>query len=216
MSLFLGPIHHWIYQKIERRHRRVNEMVRTVRERHGEALLEGSGIPAAGLGELNDGQPLESLVRGFGIHDFLQQQIGAVECAEGSLLKAACANGDRDAVLEDLKAAVHAFGKREAEACLAASEEPLDLPALIDSLHLEAMPCSPVVEGATNDGTFVYRHVQCPHLANWQAIGVEPELMCAVERSWLAGIAETLGCRHEPVSSLLGGANVCEDRFSSQ
>lgn len=218
MSLFLGPVHHWMYQKIERRYRRLDHLLRRLVELHGAGAIAGSELPAAGLGELNDGTPLESLVQGFGIHDFLQQQINAVEQAEARLLRAVCdnLNGSHDKALEDLYSAARDFGRTSAREQIGepAAGEVVNLQVLVDTLHLEAMPCTPVAEGANDGEDFVYRHVQCPHLENWQAAGAEPALMCQLERAWLAGIAEAAGHDHTPGTTIIDGAKACEDRFT--
>ena len=78
----------------------------------------------------------------------------------------------------------------------------------------EAMPCTPVAEGASDSDGFVYRHVQCPHLPNWQAAGADAGIMCQLERAWLGGIADATGHTHTPGPNVLEGARACEDRFT--
>ena len=76
MSAFLGPIHHWLFNKIQFQDQMVENVI-AYAETFGRAENLREQL-AARYGELEK-QPLEEIIDGSNIHGWLQDRVTVVE-----------------------------------------------------------------------------------------------------------------------------------------
>ncbi|MGK7346269.1 MAG: hypothetical protein ACNS63_10740 [Candidatus Nitrospinota bacterium M3_3B_026] len=186
MSAFLGPIHYWMFKKIQ-----------TLESR---AFAIASALEAAGRGgevkELSDeygdrleGQDLEAILGDNPIHQFLSGLIARVEVLESKLVEAA--GDDFGKALE----AAGEHGEKTAQAALenaAAPENFEQMYQIINDYQLEGMPCDPGAEVGMTNGVMRYDHSTCNHLPNWRFTGVDVGRMCDITNAWLNGFIKGL------------------------
>ena len=72
MSKFLGPIHYWLYEKIQLQERLVDRILTVNKEQHWHEGLEELLAESCGIVER---QPLEEIIDTDNIHGWLQEQI---------------------------------------------------------------------------------------------------------------------------------------------
>lgn len=129
MSMFLGPIHHWLYGKIEKQ----------------EALTEVVAHYAQANGLIEDGAvytkvllPLEEAIDETNIHGWLQGTINDAESRFAEMIEAINANEDH---LEEICDVAYDFGKQHA---LPADVTAAEAYQEFDSFFVNGMPCDMV------------------------------------------------------------------------
>lgn len=186
MSAFLGPIHYWMFKKIQ-----------TVESR---AFAVASALEAAGRGgevrKLLDeygarleGRDLAEILGDNPIHQFLSGLIAKVEVLESRLVEAA-----GDDFGKALKAAEE-HGAKTAETALENAAKPENFEQMyqiINDYQLEGMPCDPGAEVGMTNGVMRYDHSTCNHMPNWRFTGVDVGRMCDLANAWLSGFIKGL------------------------
>lgn len=213
MSMFLGPIHHWLYNKIRIGAERALAIEDAFRHAFG---AEADPI----LQEVDDsypafptGLPLEDIIGDSPIHAFLQGLIGMVERREGALVKAFTERFGEKAKDAALKAAADE-GRRvgkEAKGEIVDGDIESVFRALYDR-QLDGMPCDQGAQPEFQRNRVLIRQTECLHSDNWKATGAPLDVMCAITGSWikgfLSGAAPELDYKVE--QSVIGGAAECQ------
>lgn len=200
MSAFLGPIHHWLYNKIQLQEELIGTILNT-------AAQEGWDIPTVeGIGA--DGvnpalPPLEGSIDLGNIHGWLQWQIGLSEAKYAQLVSGLLVAGPgRISVLEKT---AYAFGQRHSIDAPAGPASAYQ--ALNDSL-LDGMPCDQVNQiTAQGEDSLSWKRTERLHDIYWTQAGGDAEVYYML-RSWIiAGMLDGSG-----VSFLTCGDGVFELR----
>lgn len=180
MSAFLGPIHHWLYHKIQLQEELLGDILDL-------AVRNGWDLPA--VEELDPTAPsalppLESSVDLTNIHGWLQGQITASETRYAQLVTGLLA-GDpaRRSVLEET---AFAFGQRQA---IPARTDVDGAYQIFNDSLLDGMPCdhvNQIVEQGEN--SLSWRQTQCLHGVYWDQAGGEAGVYYALREKIIAGM----------------------------
>lgn len=193
MSAFLGPIHYWLYNKVELQENLVDRMV---------ALAGEQGIPQlketlkTKYGEF-DRSPLETIIDGTNIHGWLQDKVSRVEykLAEGvtTLLN------QEASLLAKLEEIFYTEGEKRASILL--QDEGLTLhgvyKAISDSL-LDGMPCDRavgIIKEAENE--IAWQTIHCVHQKYWDEVGGDIANYYKLRVAYLNGFAHAIGLNFE-------------------
>lgn len=218
MSMFLGPIHFWMYNKIEINWRREGQILKVFKDKYGEEAEEVAGKKVEDFEVFNGGKPLEELVEGLSIHGWLQSQLDVVEASEAKTASALVTKygkeGERLALEAAFKYGV-ACGRQVAEE---KKGQKIDLQTsyeMLQNYQLDGMPCDHVTDLRAANGGLTCRHFECLHMRNWEAVGGSSKLMCDLIRIWIDGFYDGLGAgiSHKAGASIAAGAKECEDYF---
>ncbi len=216
MSLFLGPIHYWMYEKIENNWRRERAIFKTYLNRYGPEALDVAGKSEAYYQAFNNGKPLEELAEGKSIHSFLQGELDRVEVSEAKLISAFARRYGEEAAKLAIDAA-YAFGRFcGEEAARSVSGRTIDLGGareLFLRYQLDGMPCDRVTEVVEADGGLLCIHYECLHQRNWEEAQADFGIMCDVVRGFTDGFHETLGIHHQRRKAIAYGDEQCEDFY---
>ncbi len=208
MSLMLGPIHTWLFNKIVIAEERAMALA-TLLSQQGSDL----GELLARYGEPLAGKDLATLVGERSIHQFLQGIITKVQVFEASLVEG---NADKVDLLLD---AAYAHGKEVAGRMAPDGGLGLEeVVRLLNDTQLEGMPCDPgatFTPDASGDGVD-YTHSACNHMVNWSYTGVDPKVMCRLNNRWIAGFVEGLGGSYEVAQTIADGATACGARVRTK
>ncbi len=180
MSAFLGPIHHWLYHKIQLQEELMGDILDlAVRQNWDLPAVEGLD-PTAKIAL----PPLEQSIELGNIHGWLQGQIAASETRYAQLVTGLLeADPARRTALE---AAARAFGQRHPIPAGASPEEAYQ--ALNDSL-LDGMPCDHVNQiVAREERSISWRRTQCLHGGYWTQAGGEGEVYYALRTGIITGM----------------------------
>lgn len=181
MSAFLGPIHYWLYNKIQLQEAWIKDILE---------LSAQKGWPA-GSGEKMDSVcgklellPLEDIIDERNIHGWLHERIGITE-TRLAFLVTELLNEDSTR-LTDLRQAANQFGKKHAVQKGIGADEVL---RIMEDTLLDGMPCdnvNQVLESGTDKA--VWRKTQCVHREYWEQFGGDAALYDALREDIITGM----------------------------
>lgn len=170
MSRFLGPIHHWLYNKIN--------LLEDIEKGIIEALVDESEQMAVkadltgAFGPYLNHAPLDALIDQDNIHGWLQGKIQVAERRQSQLISR-LAGAKGDAVYDEISAVYARFGKEHGQAVPEAqASTPEEIFKNLDNFLLEGMPCDRV--NAVTENTpekLAWEKDRCVHAESWNAGG---------------------------------------------
>lgn len=185
MSAFLGPIHYWLYNKIQLMESIEKGIIAKIDTDEAKALsVEAQDAVAAFLPEA----PLDQLIDTGNIHGWLQDKITKAETRQALFIKKLVeANGE--AVYKAVDEVYASFGKISAkDAGIENSNDLSDIFNKLNNYLLEGMPCDRVNQVVENDeNTFAWLTAQCVHTGNWSAAEVPVERYYEFRASFIGG-----------------------------
>ncbi len=164
MSAFLGPIHYWLYRKIQLQEALTQAMLATVVSAEKRIALQNDMEAKCGIVER---RPLEQVIDNGNIHGWLQGQISIAEkrfaAAVTEILH------DDPAQIEKLKQAAYKLGN---ENPLPASSDAPGIYRALNDVLLEGMPCDHVNEILEqNEQCVLWQQTVDLHLPFWEEVG---------------------------------------------
>ncbi|MBI4665744.1 MAG: hypothetical protein HY751_04955 [Nitrospinae bacterium] len=206
MSLFLGPIHIWMFNKILILESRAFALAEAL-EKSGNG---GVGAVVEEYGQRLEGRNLADILGDNSIHQFLYGLIGRAQIMEARLMELA---GDGGAQLVKV---AEEHGRQTARGAVAkAGSNPQTLEDIyrqVNDHHMEGMPCDPGAETTQESKTVMgYCHSSCNHIQNWSYTGADVKAMCGLTNAWLAGFVSELNpaAVYEVKETLAEGAGSC-------
>ncbi|MDA3731771.1 hypothetical protein PBV87_09805 [Niameybacter massiliensis] len=185
MSKFLGPIHYWLYNKIQIQEGFVKTVIDTAQTKWHIDLASSCYTK---YGQIAQGD-LEDIIDTTQIHGWLQSQLSVTEyqfayCVTELIKQIPDA-------METLKEAFEDQGQAKRKKM----GEGLALKALYQEIQdslIDGMPCDHVNEvlEATEEAV-VWQRNQCVHKAYWEAEAGEVSCYYALREAWLKGFVET-------------------------
>ena len=193
MSLFVGPIHHWLFNKIKTFEEIEQEVIRWAQEQgfEGEALAKELykkyGAPV-GKGSL------EEIIDTGNIHGWLQEQISRAEIRQSALISQLL-NKDPNRITE-LEKIFRKEGSRVGQKFAQNDNKERDTAeGLFEGLHdylLEGMPCDRVTEVIHQEKNEVlWKTNQCLHEKYWEAVKSDVQIFYRLRDSWIKGFIES-------------------------
>lgn len=163
MSAFLGPIHYWLYQKIQLQESLTEAMLSTVVFEEDRISLKNKLNTVYGIVER---QPLEQVIDTGNIHGWLQGQIGVAEkrfaAAVTEILQ------DDPTQIEALRQAAYQLGQQNP---LPDSADARAIYRALNDALLEGMPCDHVNEILEqNEQHVLWQQTVDLHLPFWDAV----------------------------------------------
>ncbi|MCW3489279.1 hypothetical protein [Dethiobacter alkaliphilus] len=190
MSLTLGKIHYWLYNKILWFENIEQEIAARAKEK--SPAVEGwlQQIYAQ-YGHPTGNQPLEEIIDTSNIHGWLQGRIAAAELRQAALVTRLLEeNIFSQAELIEIFKRQGEDAAREYRQNVTSPEEVFN--ALNDFI-LEGMPCDRVNEVLTStDNEFSWRATRCLHEEYWRQAGGDVQNFYNLREAWVAAFVETL------------------------
>ena len=197
MSAFLGPIHYWLYAKIQHVQNRTAKLAQaaaadcsTLADNCLASVYETYGEPTAPEKDLSE------LIDPTNIHGWLSTQIQRTEAREAALLKELSEYcGD---TAWELAAGVFAedgaqLGTAAAKTDRYELETAIGLYRAFHDTFLSGMPCDGGFEEVLSTADkIVLERSSCPKPALWQQIGVPAEAMQKLYQTWLGAFIKSL------------------------
>ena len=187
MSAFLGPIHYWLYNKIQLQQAIVNDIY---------ALGDQYGLTLKQECDNNFGvfenKPLEEMIDQGNIHGWLQERVSLVEYKYAySVTKLLQANSE---TLESLVSILYHNGKQLALTLQSSDLKATDIYKAITDHLLDGMPCdhaNRLLE--QNDLEVTWSRAVCVHAQYWDATGGAIAVYYDLRDAWITGLVEELG-----------------------
>ncbi len=191
MSAFLGPIHYWLYNKIQIQQRIVDEIYH-LGEKNGLSLEDDCNS----LYGTFENKPLEEMIDHGNIHGWLQERVSQVEYKYAYSVTKLLEKNPK--ALEDLKSIVASNG---ANLALPLKKAPLNAAAIykiiLDNL-LDGMPCDHAnrVLKQGEEETIWQRSI-CVHSPYWEEVGGNIAIYYVLRDSWIESLVKELGFTFE-------------------
>lgn len=213
MSMFLGPIHYVMFDKIKTAAGRSRAVIDAFKNRFGvEAEETINATLPDGPVDFGDAK-LEELLGDNPIHQFLQELIDRVETVEATLVTALLYRFPEES-RELLSDAFRKHGEETAHKVANDGSE-AGLQTIANSLgqiYLEGMPCDQVSSfSLKGERSMQVDHTNCLHREKWETVGAPTEIMCELLDEWVLGFARGLnsGAKLERQASISKGADTC-------
>ena len=166
MSAFLGPIHHWLYGKIQ-----LQEAIIARIAAEAEAQGWGTGDKPAADYVKEETRPLDELIDTMNIHGWLQSRIHDAEGRYAQLVSALLHHNDD--LLPELEKLAREVGRDRA---LGADADASAIYRAFEDAFLNGMPCDRVIHGAY-----------------WQEADVDPRVYYILRDAMMEGMLEQTG-----------------------
>lgn len=181
MSRFLGPIHHWLYNKIQLQEEVISRIAEVAAENKWKS---GEKSPADYVNK--DDRPLDEVIDGNNIHGWLQGRIEDAEARYAALVAGIVKNNPDsfDRILDILKT----FGEEQA---LPAESSAQEVYKKFDDTLLNGMPCDRVNAVVSNDDdAFAWEQSQDIHGQYWEEEGLGAGDYYALRTKFMEGMIE--------------------------
>lgn len=203
MSLFLGRIHYWLYNKILWFEEIEDEIIKSINEQDKDinALVKHINTQ---FGEPTGKKPLEEIIDTSNIHGWLQQKIESAELRQAALvtelLKWNFAHKDRFLRIYTKQ------GEAAAKEYKGSVDSPEEIFNALNDFILEGMPCDRVNEVVeSNDNEFTWKTTSCLHKSYWSRVGGDAQNFYDLREAWVKAFVETINTEFKyeiPESSL--------------
>lgn len=191
MSLYLGKIHFWLYNKILLYEDLEREIIRHLKGKDDpyidglvESINNRFGIPA-------ERKPLEAVVDESNIHGWLQSRIENAELRQAALITGLLKKDpEYIGVLEEL---YEKQGKTAASSYGGNASTPEEIFIAIQDFILDGMPCDRVNEVVTITGDeYAWRAVSCLHQPYWDSVGGDVRNFYRLRDAWNTAFVKTI------------------------
>lgn len=186
MSAFLGPIHYWLYNKIQFQEKFTAALLTALLPEEKRTLFLEQLDSDWGKVE---GGPLEGVIDEGNIHGWLQEQISV---SETRLAHAAAKLGEQGtAAWDGLEEAAHGFGREYPMTGAADAEE---IFRELNNRLLDGMPCDQVNEILEQGPKCVSWEQRADlHRPYWEDAGCGPGDYNRLRNAWILGMLEGSG-----------------------
>ena len=198
MSAFLGPIHHWLYNKIQLQNKIVEDVLSLAKEdydlNYREDLINKYGAVESG--------PLEEAIDETNIHGWLQDQIHIVEnhlaYLVTNLLK------EQPKAFEKIKEVYRNLGIKQAGDSMLSDKSTASeiYKAAINDSLLDGMPCDHVNSvNSQDENVITWKRNLCVHEEFWNDVDGDVSNYYVFREEYINGFLESLGATYEKVDA---------------
>ena len=187
MSAFLGPIHYWLYNKIQLQQAIVDDIY-ALGEQYGLSLKEACDNNFGAF----ENKPLEEMIDQGNIHGWLQERVSQVEYKYAYAVTTLL-NKNQEA-MDQLKSILFNNGTGLA---ITLKENLLNATgvykAIMDNL-LDGMPCdhaNRLIE--QNENETAWARTICVHSQYWDAASGDISIYYDLRDTWIEGLVQELG-----------------------
>lgn len=184
MSAFLGPIHHWLYNKIKIQHDIVEDIISLTENKQLNLNMKEKLIEQYGDAEM---KPLEEVIDVNNIHGWLQKKVSLEEnrlaYAVTKLLN------ENASIMNELKSL---FKNKGAEvSTLTENDSVNDIYKTINDTLLDGMPCDHAnIVISQEDEEVIWKRNVCVHEDYWNAVGGDISNYYLLREEFIKGMLE--------------------------
>ncbi|GAA3642864.1 hypothetical protein [Asaccharospora irregularis] len=196
MSLFLAPIHSWLFGKIKLLQDLELSIVKSHIDKFGEEASNVQKEAQDIYGQYIDSRPLEELIDTDNIHGWLQERIKEVESRSAYII-----TKYHDMYKEQSKEITENEYEIQAKKCAANDENKTNTPENVymslNNYILSGMPCDRVNSiTEKNEEVIVYHQTGCIHRANYEMGKANLDYMYHLKELWVKTFIENLDVKY--------------------
>lgn len=181
MSAFLGPIHHWLYGKIQLQEAFIAALADAANENHWN-----SGDTAVDTYVNNEVRPLDEMIDTMNIHGWLQDRIHDAEGRYAKIVGALLHHNE--GLLPELENLALEFGRSRA---LKADADAAAIYRAFEDAFLNGMPCDRINQVVDqNPKAFAWNQTGDLHGDFWKEAQVEPSVYYTLRDAMMRGMLE--------------------------
>ncbi|NLM03460.1 MAG: hypothetical protein GX214_00345 [Clostridiales bacterium] len=193
MSAFLGPIHHWLFRKINLFETLEKNIVTAISEKYDEdKTIEITKNTQREYEEFIPEKPLEELIDESNIHGWLQNKISIAELRQAATIKEIINTFGNEAIsiIKDIyKEQATSIGKEVANSGKATNA--IELYQELNNYLLEGMPCDNVNNViSSSPEELKWQITQCLHKPYWDHVGMNSDTMYDLRHVWIKSFVE--------------------------
>lgn len=184
MSAFLGPIHYWLYNKIQWHETLLEEIYEAAQQKgHDLSLIKHYTEHQFGAPERSE---LSQVIDGGNIHGWLQTKIQSLEYRMAYVITHVLSSDLMS--MNDMKSLYRKNGEAAYNAYPGNMNTPNEMFKAIFDYLLEGMPCDRVNQPISADETtMVWIKKMCIHTDYWKAVQGDIGVYDALRFEWLEG-----------------------------
>ena len=210
MSLFLGKIHYWLFNKIVWFENLEEEIIKLAKE-EGINTSELVNELNSKYGEKLPNLPLEEMIDTSNIHGWLQDKIHSAEYRLASLTNKVLEKNDGREKLEELYKRQGLVAASEAIENNKTVSDAFSIFNAINDYVLDGMPCDRVNEIVSNEeDKLVWKRRLCVHKEIWDAVCGNVEVFYELRDAWIKTFVATVNSNYE--YKILGDNNFSIER----
>lgn len=208
MSLFLGKIHYWLFNKIVWFEGLEKEII-DLAKKEGIDIEKLSNVINGEFGESLPNLPLENIIDKNNIHGWLQERIHSVEGRIATWTKEILKNGDNFSKLENVYITQGMKAAKEALEKGVEAGTAIDIFNSMNDYILDGMPCDRVNEiliSEENEVKWIRR--VCVHKDIWEKAGVEVKNFYILRGLWVKAFVTELNSNFQYVENEDGSMEI--------
>ncbi|KEI75801.1 hypothetical protein CF095_14720 [Clostridium botulinum] len=192
MSLYLGKVHYWLYNKITWFEELEKEIINFAESKNlpikqwKEEIISKYGVPT-------ENKPLEEIIDTSNIHGWLQNKIHSAEVRQAAWVTAILKEK------KEYKKDLMDIFKSQGEKCALEYREknhPIYAEDMYNALNdyiLEGMPCDRInVILESNENEILWKANKCLHTPHWETVGGEVENFYSLREGWISAFINSL------------------------
>lgn len=192
MSAFLGPIHYWLYNKIQLQQALVDK-ISDLGNQQGLSLKKDCESRFG----VFENKPLEEMIDHGNIHGWLQERVSQVEYKYAYSITTLLEKNPE--LLEELSSLHYNYGKELALSLKRENPEKFTPNAsqvykIISDYLLDGMPCDHANQVIhQNETEVIWERRQCVHGSYWEEVGGDITIYYKLRDAWMNGLINELG-----------------------
>lgn len=190
MSLFLGKIHFWLFDKIKCFEDLEREIIDFADKKGKKQDLKIDTIYEL-VGTPTPDKKLDEMIDTSNIHGWLQEQIQNAEKRQAYIIKNLKAI--EPSYIDELKSVFENHGRKSASSFVGTVSSPKEAYEAMNNFVLEGMPCDRItdfVEDSEDRFSFVF--VRCLHKKYWDEFDADIRDFYTLRNEWIKGFVNTL------------------------
>lgn len=185
MSLFLGKIHYWLFNKIKWFEALESEIM---------DLAKAKGLDVDSwkkeiyneIGAPTEDRPLEEIIDTGNIHGWLQDKIEKAESRMAAVVTKVI--NEDEGNINDLKNVFEEQGIKAGQSYEEKVERPEQAYNVMNDFILEGMPCDRVSETLeSNEDEFMWKTTRCLHKGHWERVSGDVANFYRLRGVWISG-----------------------------
>lgn len=190
MSLYLGKIHYWLYNKIIWAEKAEAEIIRWA-DAKGMPVTEWAQQSRQAYGEPTGDHALEDVIDQSNIHGWLQARIKSAELRQAELITKIL--NENASYKEELIQIFENQGREAAKEYATQPDTPEGMYNALNDFILEGMPCDRASAVVANDpDKIIWEITTCLHSPYWEEVQGDVNHFYDLREAWISAFTETL------------------------
>jgi len=188
MSKFLGPIHHWLFNKIKLYERLESDIIEKVKEKLNSNLSEVTDELQSKIGPQLEDKPLEELIDTNNIHGWLQNKISIAETRQAALITYIVNEYNKEGmnIIKECYKNQAVKSGEDAKSTYDTSSAAAIYKAL-NNYILDGMPCDNVNNITVNEENMLeWRVTNCLHKNYWFSVNGNLDILYELRKIWIS------------------------------